>query len=481
MLKKKLVSKILKVSVLLLTTIFTGLVSSKLEAQVAITTSAQTLYDDNIFLENGNKRPATFFINDDLLNSNTGNLDSGLLTTDRDGKENHDFITNLALDFSGKPLTLNDTIPTTYQFRPGLILFSEFNEQNRVTLDGNITTNLSENILPRPFSAGIINSLQSASNNLGVASGTATRTAQNYQLSGNLGLKGLELDSLSSLDLGYLGTYQKFLGELLLSDASSPNTTTAIQGVDFHSHTAQAAIRRKFAENLELGLRSSAGVQLFTEIHNQGSGAVFRDPSSLDRTNGELVSTADYQISRDFSFTGTLGGAYSRLQNAPDTVSISTVAEDGQISTRELTPSSDNTGLTYSLALNYQFDQASLVTLGSTEGFSTNIDGQRFINRTIFLNLVNSISESWQLSLGGRYFYFDNQSLSLAGQSDRYEASSSLTYKVTPTVSLTGGYNFSKQNGNSGLLNDTLGATEPDFTVNRLFFGINAGFVGLPL
>lgn len=454
---------------------------SNVNAQVSITLGLQELYDDNIFLENDNRRPAPFVLNDNIIEDlRDGNL-STVSSNSQDGHPDDDILSNLFVDFSGKPKALANLIETSYQLRTGLLIFSSYSEQNRLTLDGNLRTFFSDKFLARPFYFGINNGLQSASNNLTVAGGTATQTAENYVFSAETGIKDITLIDKVTFDFGYTGGYQKFLGELLLSSKDNANTQTAINGVDFHSHVLGSNIKDQLTRDLEVGLTGSGGVQIFTNIENPGGEALTTDETELDRNNAELQGTVKYTISKKLSFDGSVGAAFSQLRTDPTPRTIESLNEMGETVSTVYTPKDSNTGLTYNLALNYAYRPGSLITVGANQGFSTNIDGQRLIAKTYFANLIEPLTDKLKLTLGTRYFLFNDPSFELPSDTSRFEGSASINYNITQNTSFNLGYNYSKQDGDASFTEDVLGFSEPDYVVNRFFIGINTGFVGLPL
>lgn len=455
--------------------------NSLASAQVSVTLGMQELYDDNIFLENDKRRPAPFVLNDNVIDDLRDGHLSTVPSDSQNGKPDSDILSNLFIDFSGKPKSLTNYIDSSYQLRTGLIIFGTFSEQNRITLDGNLRTNLADKFLPKPYYIGINNALQSSSNNLSVAGGTATQTAENYVFSAETGVSNISLAEKINFDFGYTGSYQKYLGELLLSDNGNSNTQTALSGVDFHSHILSTNVKDQLTKDLEIGLLGSGGVQIFTNIDNPGMSSVTSDKKELDRNNAELQGTTKYTISKKLSFDGSAGIAYSQLRTDPIPRTIEFLNDMGETVLTTYTPNDANTGLTYSLALNYAYRPGSILTVGSNQGFATNIDGQRLTSRTFFANLVEPLTERLKLTIGSRYFQFNNPSINITGDTNRFEGSASFTYNITQNTSFNLGYNYTKQDGAPSFTQDTTGFSEQDYIVNRFFIGVNTGFVGLPL
>jgi hypothetical protein len=447
-----------------------------LNAQVAVGVGAQTFYDDNIFLENGENRPAPIVANSDL----TQNFPAGFNTLQNfDGEENSDIITNLYTEFSGKLPILRQSVESNYNLRLGSVLFTEFGEQNRFTVDGQLSTSLSKNLIPEPFYLRATNAIQSTSNNLSVAAGTVTQSTQNYLISGETGVANARITRDLTYDLGYTGAYQLFLGSFYLSkDENASNTEQ--QGTDFHSHTARTALKYQVNRSLEIGGLGQGGVQLFTKIHEGAFGPSTQKPEDLDNLNGQLQGTSKYTLSRSFYLDGSAGFGYSKLLNDPVPRTITTIGEDGQTTSEIVTPSASNTGLTYTGALNYAYRPGALATLGSTQGFATNLDGQRFLTRMVFGNIIETLTNDLQLTLGGRFIQFEDES-DTRRNTNRMEGSISLNYHLTENTSLNCGYNYSDQKADGDALTDELRFTSPEYTSNRFFVGITSGFVGLPL
>lgn len=446
------------------------------QAQVAVTLGAQTYYDDNIYLENGKDRPAPVTFNDQLGTTTTNSYRA---LKNFDGQKDNDFITNLYSQFSGKGGPFQKAIDTNYNLKVGTILFVDNVDQDRLTLDGQMTNSLSKNVLPQPYYLTLRNAVQSNSNNLAVASGTATQSTQNYMINVDTGVRSVNLSKTTTWDLGYTGGYQIFLGQFYLSkDYSTANTSQ--QGTDFHSHTAQTAVNEQLTKSWQIGAMASGGVQMFTKIHEGAYASSVQKPEDLDRTNGQLQGTTKYVLTKKMSFNGTGGLAYSKLNKKPAATTITVINEDGTTTDVVKEAKDANTGLTYTASLDYALRPGSLVTLGSTQGFSTNLDGSRYLTRVVFANLVETITNELQLTLGSRYIQFEDQSKARP-DTGRFEGSISMNYHLTESVSLNWGYNYANQKADNTALAEDLRYNSPEYQSNRFFVGITGGFVGLPL
>ena len=445
-------------------------------AQVSITLGAQSFYDDNIYLENNQDRPAPVVFNDDVGNPTPVDVSS---LENFDGKENDDIINNIFAQAAGKISAFEKTINTNYDLRTGAILFVDNNNQDRLTLDGQLTTSLSKNILPEPYYLSLRNAVQSNSNNLAVASGTATQSTQNYIISAETGLSNARLTRDTSFDLGYSGSYQIYLGEFYLNE-DKESADTEQQGTDFHSHVARTALKNQVTKNLEIGATASGGVQLFTKVHNGAYSSALQDPEDLDRTNAELQGTTSYILTKKLSVNASAGLAYSKLMNAPESRTVEIFNEDGTSRLETIEPEDSNTGLTYTATMDYAYQPGGLVTLGSSQGFATNLDGSRFLSRMFFANLVETLTNDLRVTLGTRYVQFEDES-KLRPDTGRFEGSISLNYHLSESLSVNCGYNYADQSADKSNLSDDLRFFSPDYQSNRFFVGITGGFIGLPL
>lgn len=452
---------------------------TKANAQVSITLGVQTLYDDNIFLEDTKAPPVPVLVNDQLLNED-GSRPAPLIFDNFDGKPNSDFISNITLGAAGSLPFLRESIDSSYDITGGAILFSTYSEQDRLILDGDIETSISKLILPEPYYVTLRNSVVSASNNVSVASSTATQTTQNYILSFETGVRNAEINRETTYSLGYTGSYQKFLGEFNLNDVRNRPSLVRQGGVDFHSHMGNSDLNYKVSDDLTVGMLGTGGVQIFSKVHPGDFGDADLDPSQLDRINAELQGTIKYNLSRNLFIDGAAGMGYSRLKNTPDPFEFTVINDDGISSTELRDPKSSNTGLIYMLSINYAYRPGSLLTLGGSQGFTTNIDGQRFINRTTFANISEPLTDELRLVLGASYMQFEDES-ELAPNFDRLEGTASLNYHIGQATALTAGYNYTFQDTRSSSRFEELGFPIQNFQSNRFFIGITTGFVGLPL
>ncbi len=464
----------------LLSAVLLSLFCTNASAQVSITLGVQTVYDDNVFLEDTKPPPVPMLFNDDLIEQSSGGTPRRLVFENFDGKPNSDFLTNITAGAAGSLPFLQQTIDSSYDFTAGVILFNKYSEQDRLILDGELETSLADIILPGPYHFTIRNGIHSTSNNVSAPSSTATQTTQNYILSGETGIRNVEISRDLTYDLGYIGSYQKFLGEFSLNDVRNRPSLVRQGGIDFHSHMGDSALNYKVNDSLTLGIVGTGGVQIFTAIDPGDFGDVDLDPSQLDRINGEVQGTVKYTYSKTLSMNAAVGMGYSKLKNTPLPIEVITTNPDGTTTSEFRDPQTSNTGLTYLLSINYAYRPGSLLTLGGSQGFTTNIDGQRFINRVTFINLSEPLMDDLKLVLGGSYLQFEDES-ELSPNISRFEGTASLNYHIGQATALTFGYNYTVQSTKSSGAMQERGIPVQDLQSNRIFIGITTGFVGLPL
>jgi hypothetical protein len=454
-------------------------VPSNLSAQVSVTLGVQTIYDDNIFLEDTRPPDVPVLINDQLIGE-SGEKPDPLRFENFDGKPNDDFITNISAGIAGSLPFLRQTLDSNYDLNAGLLLFSTYSEQDRIVLDGFLETSISDLVLPRPYYFTIRNGIFSTTNNVAAPTSTATQTTQNYILTGETGFRNAEVSRNLLYSLGYIGSYQKFLGEFNLNDIRNRPSLVRQGGVDFHSHMANSSLDYRVNQDLEIGIAGSGGMQIFTNITAGDFGDANLDPGILDRINGELKGTIKYSFSKTLSFDGAAGIGYSQLRNTPDPFEFTIFNPDGTTESQLREARKSNAGLTYLLALNYAYRPGSLLTLGGSQGFTTNIDGQRFITRVSYLNISEPLLDDLRLVLGGSYMQFEDES-DFTPNFDRFEGTASLNYHIGQATALIAGYNYTVQSANASDAFQERGFPIQNFKSNRIFIGITTGFVGLPL
>jgi hypothetical protein len=447
------------------------------KAQVAITLGAQESYDDNIFLEDGQKRPA-FVVFDDSIEEEVQNGRLPILAEEIDGKKNDDLITNLSVGIAGISPFLDRYAKTIIQTQLSAFLFADQSSQNRFGLDGVIDSTLKEQFLPKPFYASLIHELHSAASDATTAQGTAARAVQTYTLSTKLGVQRVPIAKNTDYSLNYVGSYHLFLGELRF-DKEEPGEIKE-DGSDYHAHTAEAVLGKDVTKNLRASLNGTAGVQLFTSTASSTFSQEELAKEELDRTNYTGTVNLKYTPSKKLALNSAVGFSHSSRFEEPRPRRVTILDENNEARTISIERDKSETTLILRGDVKYTFASGSALLLGAEQGVGTDIDGERITTRTAFANGSQSLGDRLSLTLGGRL----SQSSStddLSSSIDRVEATTSLNYALAQQISFQVGYNYVDQTADQKKLDDVLSLRSNDYRSNRVFVGINMGFVGLPL
>lgn len=448
------------------------------KAQVSISLGVQEMYDDNVFLEDGQRRPAFVILDDQFEEDfNDGEVPT-ILSDELDGEESDDLLTNLNLSLAGSSPYFRKYLENRFQLGVGAILFAEYNNRNRLTLDGVIDTSAAKTWLPDPFYASIANEFRStASDNVSFAEGTASRASQIYVLSGRLGLANVALARHLSWGLGYTGTYQIFLGELRFEDAAPGEFEE--EGSDFHSHSLGTNVDYAISPSWTFGIRGEAGVQLFTNVETNDIDSGVRTEDDLDRNNYDGRATLRYAPNREFQFSTFAGLNRSDFRKSPEPFEVTVIDDNGETMTVLVERDDSETNFIYGADVGYSFAPGTQVIVGVEQGVGTDIDGDRVTTRSVYSNGVLGITDRLSFTVGARYLEYSSTN-DLDNAVDRLELSSSLSFLVTQQASIVLGYNFVDQNSDDPLSEDLLFTRSEEYTVNRVYIGVNVGILGLP-
>ena len=469
---------LLAVGVIVLSLVAVFTLPAVSEAQVSITISAQEMFDTNVFLEDGNRRPSFVIVDDQFEKDFDDGKVNTILSDELDGKENSDFITNLSISLAGSSPYLTEYMDNKAQFGVGFILFSEFTEQNRLTLDGVLETSAADTWLPRPWYASLTNALQSStSDNVSTAEGTASRSTETYTLTGRLGIANLEVLRNVTWGLGYTGTYHVFLGELRFDDEAPGETEE--EGSDFHSHSIGSSFTYQATSSLSFALSGDIGVQYFTNVETTDIDRETRDEDDLDRTNYNTRLTMIYTPDRHFSARAFVGSATSEYMETPQPAEVTVIDEDGQTRNIIVTRDDTETSLVFGGELGYNFAPGTSVLAGVDQNVGTDIDGDRITTRSIYSNGAFALTDRLSLSLSARFLEFSSND-DLDESTERVELSSSFSLLVTQQASLVLGYNYVDQNADDPFADGALRTRANEYQAHRVYLGFNVGFLGLP-
>ena len=165
--RKRLASDIKKTSVLIMNTcpssrqlilaiIFClSVLPTSAAAQVAISTTVEEIYDDNIFLEDDEGIPPL-----DMLTDEQANEIRRRITRDNDGNPDEDFITHAVLGLSGA-LPIGMYLDTSAEAKVGTFIFSKESDESRLTLNTVLDVNVTDQIIPQPFGVSLRSEIHS--------------------------------------------------------------------------------------------------------------------------------------------------------------------------------------------------------------------------------------------------------------------------------------------------------------------------------
>ncbi len=193
-----------------------------------------------------------------------------------------------------------------------------------------------------------------------------------------------------------------------------------------------------------------------------------------------MAARTIYSVNERFSLNGSAGATFVQMHNDPEPTQITRIGNDGLPVSVTTQPSDTQSGFTFLANASYIPMAGAMLDAGASQLMSTDSNGDPIITRTVFFNGSIPLSERWRFVAGSSYTEYAADD-SLSDSINRYELSGSLSYSLTPNISLVAGYNYAKQNDvSSGLSNQATFDTN-DYTVNRAFLGITSGFVGLPM
>lgn len=465
---------------MLLTAFFALERNAAAQQYTSITLGVQQSYDDNVFLENDERIPVPLVANAALEEDIQDGSLSVFAGDENDGKPDDDFITNVFLSMATQFPQVQKYADVNVEGTVGALFFAEVENQDRLTLDGKLRANLSKEILPEPFYLGAGATLESQSNNASVAEGTAARASETLTANWRGGIERYQILERTTFDLGYLGAYRTFLGELRFSDVEDGQEEE--EGADYHTHTAVTGLDYSVNDRLTVGISGSVGVQLYLSADSNDllkTGAEDEE-DSLDRTNADVAFETSYIASERLTFAGSVGVGFSSLHDEPGPREVTFIKKNGDAETVIIQPGSSDSSLTFSGNMGYNFAPGSTASLGLAQEITNDLDGDRIFTRSVFANLTKAFGDRFSLTLAGTYNEFSSDS-SLSRSTQRFDASASGTLALTQNLSLVFGYNYITQNAEDDDLEEQLRFQSNDYEVNRVYVTLNAGLVGLPL
>lgn len=434
-------------------------------AQVALSAGVQEVYDDNVFLEDDQEvvppppQPGQQPI---------------VIPETSDGDPNDDFITHAFLGVSGA-LPIHPDIRSGIEARGGAMFFADQDDESRFTLDSVIKLESLPSLLPEPFFAEITSDLNSGSNDISVAEGTAARQSQTHTLSLGAGVRDIEVFSRTDWAAGYRFARHDFLGEWTFSERDSENRTIDQDGSDYFSNGISTGLTHHMTQQLDLSLTADATYLSYTQVD---SNDVFEDKSSeeLDRIEYNFGGGFAYLVSDKFDVSARAGVDLAHYTDDPQPQTIQIVDENGNVQTVTSDPDDSQASFAFDASANYRFDDVTGINASANQSASSDIDGDRIVTRTFALNASRKLGENLQFMVGGRYTQFSGGD-SLSGASDRYDVTTSAKYALTKSIALAAGWNYVNQAADEDELATFI--LSEDYESHRFFISITAGLLGL--
>ena len=441
-------------------------------SQVAISADIRGTYDDNVFLENGILAPE---ISLDGLTPEQIEEVQALDTTPVDGLEDEDFIYNVSLNISsGTGDYLGSAINGGWELQTGFLIFTEFTENNRFTLDSRVDFNLDESVLPRPFFVNFSSNIASQTVDQSVATNSAARATQVWTTNFRTGIRDYEIASNTNASTGYDFTYSNFLGEFLLQ--GDRDNTLDQNGSDFLTHRIFLDIDHQLTKAFNTGISLTADSTDFSSADDNEDDIDFQE-DNLDRFSYEASWVNSYIVSNKLSLSGSVGVNITRFKDSPEPVTVFSTDELGAPVEDTFVGERTQSGAIFEVGLAYNIEPGSSLNLRANQSRTPNIDGELLTVRNFSANYSKALGDRFSLGIGGNFLMFsagDN----LSNAIDRVEANASISYALTQNTSLTVGYFFSDQNTDTGSLEPELLFQSQDFTSNRFFIGISSGLIG---
>ncbi len=445
---------------------------STANAQVALSANIRGTFDDNVFLESGILAPEI-----DLEGLTPEQIEEveALDTTAIDGSEDEDFIYNATLSLSsGLSDYLGSAINGGWDLTAGFLIFTEFTDNNRFTLDSRADFNLADTVLPKPFFANFSTSISSQTVDQAVTSNSSARATQVWNTNFRTGIQDYQIASKTNIGSGYNFTYSNFLGEFLLQ--GDRDNALDQNGSDFLTHQVFLDLDHQLTKSFNTGLSLTAASTDFSTVDDNEVDIDFEE-NDLDRFSYEASWVNSYIVSNKLSLSGSVGVNITRFKSAPQPRTVFSTNDLGETVEDIFTGEQTQSGAIFELGLSYNIEPGSSLSLRGVQNRTPNIDGELLTVRNFSANYTKALGDRFSLALGGSFFMFSaNDTLSNA--IDRVEANASINYALTQDTSITLGYFFSDQNADDSNLDPELLFQTQDFKSNRFFIGISSGLIG---
>ncbi|MBP9837619.1 MAG: hypothetical protein KBC84_02795 [Proteobacteria bacterium] len=447
---------------------------NNVNAQTVVSVGVQEVYDDNIFLENGDKitLPA---------NSVDENGNPLVLPKQVDGEKQNDLITNAFIGASGAISYLEPYAKASTEAKLGTLIFADETDQSRLTFDGYLNLSSDKKFIPDPYYITLNNSIRSQASDITAAEGTSAKQAQTYIASLGLGVSNIKLAENTKFAAGYTLSYNDFLGDFTFNNNSEDDlgefeNRVKTRGSDYFLNAIDASVDHDITSKLSAGVYGNVNSYTYTKVETKFVEDDL-EASDYDRDGFKTGVKSKYQISEQVFVDGSAGIDYNRFVNDPKGVTVLTLQGDGTVAPVEVVGEQDDLAFVFNSSVNYAPDKSSAIKLAIDQSRRTDVDGDKLITRNISLDASRSFDDRLKGSVGGRFLQY-NIGDSLTNPTERYDLSASLQYALTEAIALVAGYNYTRQNADEQNRTQNLLYDTNDYTGNRVFLGISGGLVG---
>lgn len=436
-------------------------------AQVVVTLGVQGYHDDNIFLESGKRIPITDSNSDVIQQLSEKQIE------EVDGEKNSDWVTNPSITLSGAH-PIGDYGNLQAQADAGFLVFNDFSDENRFTLDSVVHFETSDAFIPKPFYVILEDSIDSEAGDITVADGSASRQTQQNIALVNLGARSIKLSRDTELTASYQFQVNTFLGEFLLDSGGS--SLLDEKGADYIQHSVDMLVDHQLTKSLSGGI--------YANIADLAYSSVDDDPLHPDKSqqDQDRVQSSDgvrllYAATDKLSFGASAGIDYSKFKDDPLPQEVAVVAPDGTVTTVSEKVNADETSFAYSGTVTYAPFLKTALIADVRQAIATDIDGDRFKTQIYSLNISQGLTDWTAFGASARLTGFDRND-SLGDPTDRLELLATIRFTITENIALTAGYSYIDQNADE--ISGAQLVRSNDYEDNRVFISLSAGLVGLP-
>ncbi len=449
---------------------------SKSVAQVVVSVGIQEVYDDNIYLEDSKGVPPPIVIDSELENP-----DSNVLPPiQANGRPDDDIISNLSLGVSGIT-KFGDTAKGSADLRVGALIFSENTDESRLSLDSTLKVQTTPEFLKDPYYAAATSMIQSRSNDITTADGTAARQTESHTGALEFGVNNVVLAPHTRLNGGYTFAVTNFLGNLAFGsnsaqDSDAYNGRLEDRGSDYIANTLATTVDHDISDRLVAGVFGSVSDLIFTSVESNDQEP--KEKEDLDRLESQVGVAARYQPNKEFGGDAKVGTGLTHLKNRPEDIIFNVIDSTGQTIQVEKDAEQNQVSFLFSTGMLYTPNLNTAIAARADQSQITDVDGDRVITRSFSLNGSQAFGDRFRTFIGGRFLQF-NVGDSIDSPTERFELAATLRYSVTEAIAISTGWNYAKQDADEQNTQERFLLGSEDYESNRIFIGLDAGLVGV--